>query len=440
MPPCTVDGTRAVTYDGRTREVRNATTDLLIDRYQVDFAGRLAIDGAPVATGPNPIFPFGGGARDASNFFFDSDDQQVVDVTASYTGERIQVVPTGGAGASPQTDPAYWSRVGNLATTVNSIDIDITAFTDTSDGNGYDFRLASIDPTAIVNNGTAVRGSFKSDDDNRTIQFGTINGTATLTGGYQVTPYPDDVGANNTGLLSLYQLAYDVTATVTTQLDETGLVTPRVVVSDGIEMNGSRVTGLGAGVDGGDAVNKAQLDGEAATRLAADTALNTALAAEVVAREGADTQIIAALDTEVTTRQQADLQLSQRIGVQETTTSAFTANLAAEQAARIAADNVTATRLTSLDGRVGDLEARMDAFDDGVAGATAVATAMSGNAFLPDMRFNLTANVATYDGAHAGALQIGAMVTPHVAINAGVATGFNRGGKTAARAGVTVGF
>ena len=65
---------------------------------------------------------------------------------------------------------------------------------------------------------------------------------------------------------------------------------------------------------------------------------------------------------------------------------------------------------------------------------------MSGNAFLPDMKFNLTANVATYDGAHAGALQMGALVSRHVAVNAGVATGFNRGGKTAARAGVTLGW
>lgn len=231
VPPCTVDGTRGVTYDGRTREVRTPTADSLIDRYQVDFAGRLAVDGTPVTSGPSPVFPFGGaGPRDASDFFFDPDNRQIVDVTASYTGERIQSVSTGGAGTAPQANPAYWSRVSNLATTVNSIDIDIAAFADTSDGNGYDFTLASIDPTAIVNNGTAVRGSFKSDDDNRSIQFGTLSGTATLTGGYQVTPYPDNVGANNTGLLSLYQLVYDVTAIVTTQLDETGLIAPRVII------------------------------------------------------------------------------------------------------------------------------------------------------------------------------------------------------------------
>jgi len=56
------------------------------------------------------------------------------------------------------------------------------------------------------------------------------------------------------------------------------------------------------------------------------------------------------------------------------------------------------------------------------------------------MKFNLTANVATYDGAHAGSIQMGLLVSPNVALNAGVASGFNRRGKTAARAGVTIGW
>lgn len=43
-------------------------------------------------------------------------------------------------------------------------------------------------------------------------------------------------------------------------------------------------------------------------------------------------------------------------------------------------------------------------------------------------------------GRYAGALQAGVMVSESAAINAGVAKGFNRGGKTAARAGITLGF
>ena len=42
-----------------------------------------------------------------------------------------------------------------------------------------------------------------------------------------------------------------------------------------------------------------------------------------------------------------------------------------------------------------------------IDGSTAVAIAMSGNAFLPDKKVNITGNVGSYRGAWAGALQIG---------------------------------
>lgn len=82
----------------------------------------------------------------------------------------------------------------------------------------------------------------------------------------------------------------------------------------------------------------------------------------------------------------------------------------------------------------------MDLLDKRIDTSTATAVAMGGAVFLPDMHFNLTANVATYGGAQAGSLQFGALVTRHVALNAGVATAFNRGGKTTARVGMTVGW
>ena len=66
--------------------------------------------------------------------------------------------------------------------------------------------------------------------------------------------------------------------------------------------------------------------------------------------------------------------------------------------------------------------------------------AMGGTTFLPDMKFNLSANMATYDGAHAGSLSFGALVSPNVAVNAGVASGFNKRGKTGGRVGVTIGW
>src|SRR5207253_10225656 len=94
----------------------------------------------------------------------------------------------------------------------------------------------------------------------------------------------------------------------------------------------------------------------------------------------------------------------------------------------------------ALQAQIAGLGVNIGTLSDYVASSTAVATAMSGNAFLPGMRFNLTANVATYDGAQAGALQIGALVNEHMAGNAGVATGFNKGGQTAGRVGVTFGW
>jgi hypothetical protein len=60
--------------------------------------------------------------------------------------------------------------------------------------------------------------------------------------------------------------------------------------------------------------------------------------------------------------------------------------------------------------------------------------------FLPGKSFNLTGNVGAYRGAVAGAIQLGALVSDMVAVNAGVAHGFNKGGKTAIRAGFTLGW
>ena len=66
--------------------------------------------------------------------------------------------------------------------------------------------------------------------------------------------------------------------------------------------------------------------------------------------------------------------------------------------------------------------------------------ALSGAMFLPGKSFNLTANMGAYRGAVAGALQFGALVSEAVAVNAGVAHGFNKGGKTALRAGFSFGW
>lgn len=105
-----------------------------------------------------------------------------------------------------------------------------------------------------------------------------------------------------------------------------------------------------------------------------------------------------------------------------------------------AADTAFDGRIDSLETITSNLDDRIDRFDNRAASGTAVAIALSGGAFLPDKRVNITANVGTYRGAVAGAFQVGAMISPNAAVNAGVATGFNKNGKVGARAGVTFGF
>ena len=86
------------------------------------------------------------------------------------------------------------------------------------------------------------------------------------------------------------------------------------------------------------------------------------------------------------------------------------------------------------------LSNRIDRVDKRASGGTAVAIALGGNAFLPDKRVNLTANVGGYRGAIAGAIQLGALVSDSIAFNAGVGSGFNHNGKIGARGGVTFGW
>ncbi len=136
-----------------------------------------------------------------------------------------------------------------------------------------------------------------------------------------------------------------------------------------------------------------------------------AIAAEATTRADADTALGGRIDQEAATRAAADTALNKRIDD--------------ESAARIAGDQA--------------LGHRIDVLRKDMQGATAVAVAMGGGAFLPNKRLNLTANVAGYEGEGAFAAQLGYLVTPSVALNVGVAKSFSAGG-TAGRAGVTFGW
>ncbi|HVM23063.1 MAG TPA: YadA-like family protein, partial [Sphingomicrobium sp.] len=98
------------------------------------------------------------------------------------------------------------------------------------------------------------------------------------------------------------------------------------------------------------------------------------------------------------------------------------------------------TQIAGLQQNVVDLGLAIDRVDRRNRGGTAVAIAMGGATFLPGTTFNLTGNVGTYRGAWAGALNLGAMVSPNAAVNAGIGSGFNRDGKVGARAGFTFGW
>lgn len=815
VPPCVVNGTRTVTAGPVTRTPFDATRDRISASFDVQFDGQLAVDGLPIANGPGAAFPFGGtGPRDASVFFSTGD--AIVDLQSSYTGLMNIVIPNGSATPTYGNDRAWFTGYTNFNNQLRSINVDQFGYVDAdgdpdTDGE-YEYQLRSLDPANIVNgNSVDLSGRFGMASELDGIRFGKLSGSATLASGTNFTPYPDGFGATNTGILSPYALQYNVVAELTTQLDENGLITPKIEVKDGVEMNGSRVTGLGDGVAATDAVNKGQLDAvlavadnpyleingagapaasatgaeaiaiggfsratgnkslatgsnsranadfstaygshsvanaaygtalgshsfvsgehgiaigytsEAAgassvavggasmalghasvavgsggratgdfntalggaaeangarsvalgyesladransvsvgragaereiTNVAAGTqgtdavnlnqlnavrdvanaAANAALLAVGTVQSTADTalansttalatanqangkadQALAAvqqvivqngnvvgnnnggvsaqamgngamaggsgtvadgagaiafgldnkatgngavaigdpniatgtgavaigadnsatgdgavalgnlstanggsalalgngatangagnialgggssatgansvalgagsvasqantvsvgaagaerrvtnvaagtaatdvvnkeqLDAEAAARQQFNLQMSQRQAVQEAATTSLTLGLANEMSARLAADNALSQRIDAVSTRIDQIESQMSVLDDRIASSTAVASALSGNAFLPDMKFNLTANVATYDGAHAGALQMGILVSPNLALNAGVASGLNRRGKTAARAGVTIGF
>ena len=368
------------------------------------------------------------------------------DSTASGNGAL-----SGGSGSSADGEGAVSLGLGNIATGNGAV-----AIGDPNIATGTGAVAIGADNTA-TGDGAVALGNLSTATGDGAVALG--NGASALTAGSVA------IGGNASA-----QAANSVALGAGSIADQANTVS---VGAAGAER---RITNLAAGTAATDAVNVAQLTAATSTLAAANTQLQTDLAAETLARTtadaalqtaitdettariAADTTLQNAIDTEATTRaaadvvltnalsaetlnrQQAILQVNQRIDTNSAANALLASNLAAEQSARIAADTALNARIDTLGTQLATLQSRVDFLDERISSSTAVATAMSGNAFLPDMKFNLTANVATYDGAHAGSLQIGALVSPHVALNAGVATGFNKNGKTAGRVGITLGF
>jgi hypothetical protein len=271
----------------------------------------------------------------------------------------------------------------------------------------------------------------------------TFNGAADFNGavtssGITNTGQFDNIGNINTSSLNTGSIvtfffngaSLDVSTSLTLGEDAT------------VDMGGNVVGGVAAGVADTDAVNVAQLNAATAGITTDITALETVTATH--------TAEIAELQTGLETT-------NENVAANTVAIAYNTANIATNTAAiaENSADIVdlqtgladTNAALGAVDVRVDALEAvtanlgeRLDDLKDRTDAGTATAVALSGGMFLPGNRFNLTGNVGAYRGAIAGAIQFGAMVSARAAVNAGVAKGFNRHGKTAVRTGFSFGW
>lgn len=216
--------------------------------------------------------------------------------------------------------------------------------------------------------------------------------------------------------------------------------------SSTIDMGNNQIHGVAAGTADTDAVNVAQLNAATSgitadvTALEATTATHTTQIATLETTTATHTTQIAAIEEVNTTQatQISDIQTVNTTQATHITNLQTTVGMQATQITALqAADAAFATQIDELEATLGE---RIGKVDDRASAGTAAAVALSGAMFLPGKSFNLTGNVGSYRGAHAAALQFGAPISDNMAFNAGVAHGFNKGGKTALRAGFTLGW
>lgn len=249
---CIVDGIRTTTPTTGTATLESGQVRAN-GQWQVNFNGNLKIDALPFSTVPGQSFVF-----DATDFY--SPDVLAVHVTSSYTGQLNNIL-------LPNTfdvnNVGLFQQYSGRADTINSINVAV------EDGNAYDavadteyvYTLNTPNPTAITGGNTvAVVGTYAEDNEEETaIVFGTLSGTAQVRTTAGVVPATQLPGSNG-AWFSSYGLNVAVTPVETTRLDATGLKTPAITVTNGIDMNGSRITEVGAAVAGTDAVNLNQLN------------------------------------------------------------------------------------------------------------------------------------------------------------------------------------
>lgn len=231
-----VFGTRTVTQN-RPASITPIPGGALFDiDANVKFDGKLQVSGLNLD--PNPFLP--------SALLFDIKDSFDVRAKSDYDAHVIGKLQFGQFVYDPATSFSF-NELEASKISVDLRDIETTL----ADGSTATVTLKTENPTVITENSTALTGKVVSMDGQ--VLFGKISGTATLVGNPGVTTIGD------LDFVSPYALRSTLETQVTTLLNEDGLITPTIAVTDGINMNGSRITNLGEAVNGGDAVNLAQV-------------------------------------------------------------------------------------------------------------------------------------------------------------------------------------
>lgn len=259
---CTVSGTR--TNSNPVVSVAPSPTrpgfSIVTQTENVTFDGTMVIGGAALPTGPGSSFTI------PPQALFGTD---VVSVEGSlaYTGSVSSLVSSS-TPPQPVAPLGQFQRYTIQELDVRAINVDFQGEGDGLGTKGGDFNLnlKSVDPSAVTNNSTALAGSYRGTSDTGGLIFGKLGGSATVVSAAPnaavVTPavnFLDEQGRPTMVFLSPLAVEFEVTSEETTTLDENGLVTPTIAVTDGINMNGSRITNVGTAVASTDAVNLGQV-------------------------------------------------------------------------------------------------------------------------------------------------------------------------------------
>lgn len=231
----------------------------------ITFSGNINLYGTPTenditfGSGSAYYGPVVSTSGDLSYLQFNPDYQsglQGIQISASgsynVSGDVLSVAPFAPANPARSNYASSDLVISNQTINVDSIYLNSRGYFTDNEGVTYDAKFSS--SGVVSGNATDVTGTFSHNAEGDALVFGKISGTAEVVA--SSSPISD---ANGREAISPYQMNLSLSTQVTTKLDENGLITPTVAVTDGIEMGGSKITNLAAGSQAGDAVNYEQL-------------------------------------------------------------------------------------------------------------------------------------------------------------------------------------